>query len=115
MIKKLLSFFKQKSDSIPEKFPYEIYEDFINSGKSFEDLNYTNQNIIINYIGVQCSPMVSNDYNIRVTLEDVIKHVHKEIDIFVLQKHLANPTENSPKEIYLGNHLWKLKDLKYEL
>lgn len=117
MIKKLFNFFKNNTNKecIPVKLPYEVYDDFINSDKSFNDLDKETQQIIYNYIGIQCSPMVSNSCNVRVTFEDLNRHVNREINIFVLQEHLNYPTKNSPEKIRLGGIVWVLnkETLKY--
>lgn len=119
MIKTLFNFFKKTSKEEPEieKPPYQIYEDFINSNKSFDDLDTNIQKTLMNYVGIQCSSLFSNSYNVRVTYEDLIKHFHREINIFVLQEHLNYPTKNSPEEISLGGIYWNLnkETLKYEL
>ena len=116
MIKKWFNFFKGTSKKEPEieKFPYQMYEDFISSNKSFDDLDVNIQQTLMNYVGIQCSSLFSNSYNIRVSYEDLIKHFHREINIFVLQEHFNYPTKDSPNEIYLGNTLWVLDKETYK-
>ena len=90
-----------------------IYKTFINSDIKFESLDEDTKFIIMQYIGIQCSPFISNNCPVRVTEEDIMKHVDRKIDIFELENHISSPVENSPKEIQLGGYLWKLKTNKY--
>lgn len=85
-----------------------LYNEFINSNENFDSLDLSTQQQLVHYIGMQCSPFVTNNYLVRVIEEDILKHLRREINIFALEEHILYPTKNSPKEIKLGGYLWKL-------
>lgn len=94
---------------------FQLYTDFVSNNWDFDSLNKEDKSTIIHYVATLCSPFVSNNYYVRVTEKDIIKHLHREINIFVLEEHIFYPTKDSPKEIRLGGYLWRLdiNNLKY--
>ena len=98
----------QIKNMLEKKQPCDVYEEFIRSNKTFDELNEETKQELIHYIGVQCSNFVDNNYPVRVTEEDILKHLRREVNILSLEEHIAFPTKNSPKEIRLGGYLWKL-------
>ena len=91
-----------------KKLPYQVYEEFVNDNKDFDSLDDEIKLTLICYIGTQCSDFITNHYSVRVTEEDILKHLRREINIFSLEEHIYYPTKHSPKEIYLGGNIWKL-------
>lgn len=70
--------------------------------KDYKNMSDLEKEQVTQYIGIQCSSFTTNSYWVRVSSQDTERHLRKEIDIFELQKHLSDPTLDSPSDIYLG-------------
>lgn len=101
---KLEKKYKKEHEKFIKDFPFikeeKEYENIMN--KNYENMSDLEKEQIAQYIGIQCSTFITNDYWARVSSQDIERHLKKEIDIFELQKHLSNPILDSPLNIYLG-------------
>lgn len=102
---KLEKKYKKEHEKFIKDFPFikeeKEYESIMNKGyKNMSDLE---KEQIAQYIGIQCSSLITNNYQVRISSQDIERHLRKEIDIFELQKHISNPTPDSPLDIYLGD------------
>ena len=101
---KLEKKYKKEHEKFIKDFPFikeeGEYENIMN--KNYENMSDLEKEQIAQYIGIQCSTFITNDYWARVSSQDIERHLKKEIDIFELQKHLSNPILDSPLNIYLG-------------
>lgn len=91
--------YKKEHKEFIESFPFIRTEKEYNDYKNMSDLE---KEQVTQYIGIQCSSFTTNSYWVRVSSQDTERHLRKEIDIFELQKHLSDPTLDSPSDIYLG-------------
>ena len=101
---KIAKRYKKEPKEFTESFPFirteKEYKNIMN--KDYKNMSDLEKEQVTQYIGIQCSSFTTNSYWVRVSSQDTERHLRKEIDIFELQKHLSDPTLDSPSDIYLG-------------